>query len=114
MTTKLHHAVIADATKVREALAEANVKEFNLTIKVSGRTLSDADECKIEYIVGSGWSHEVKGDSVENCLTELLRRLGWHAQHQPTALAAPRTENRAKAIRTEWLAEADISADSDC
>jgi hypothetical protein len=110
MSTKLHTAIIGDATLVRNTLAELNVPAFFLTIKVEGRVLSDEDECRITYTVGSGWEHEVKGDSTEACLTELARRLGWHQDHQPLALSAPRTPNRAKAQSGNWNGKVGIGS----
>lgn len=92
MTTKLHEVVIANATLVRETLGEMNISSFAITIRVSGRTLSGADECKIEYTVDGGWNDPtVKGDSIENCLAEFQRRKNWEVTHAPLALAKPRT-----------------------
>lgn len=108
MSTKLHNAFIADAMVVRSALGEMNISSFTVDVRISGRTLSDADECLVTYEVSAGYDHSVKGDSIEACLNELRRRLGWHKVHMPKALAAPRTRERAKAIRDEWNAEADI------
>lgn len=92
MSQALHNAFIADATMVRETLAELDVASFNVSITIEGRTLSDADQCKITYEVGNGhWGSAcVKGDSIESCLHELMRRLGWNQEHAPLALPKPR------------------------
>ena len=92
MSERLHQAFVTDASKVREALGDMDKSSFFVRVEISGRTLSDADECKITYQVGSNsWgSDNVSGDSIETCLKELMRRLGWSREHAPLALAAPR------------------------
>lgn len=108
MSFKLHAAITEDANKVRNALGEMDVSSFEVRVVVSGRCLSDADECKITYTVEAGYSNSVKGDSIEACLDELKRRLGWHKKHEPLALAKPRTASKAKANSDNWAYEAGM------
>lgn len=102
MSLKLHSAMTFNANRVRTTLGEMDVGSFTLTVTVSGRTLSDLDECKIEYTVAGSWNDPtVKGDSVENCLAEFARRKGWESKHAPLALAKPRLSNKVVETETE-------------
>lgn len=96
MSIKLHKAFIEDATFVRDALGAMDIGSFTVQVRITGRTLSDADECKIEYFIDGTWNDTgVKGDSIENCLEEFKRRKGWENQHAPLALAKPRVKTPA-------------------
>ena len=81
----------AAVEKVRNELGNADVGGFHLTIKASGRTMTDRAEVKIVYTLGdSQWgSNTVEGDTLPNVLTEMLRRHGWNEAHAPLSLPAP-------------------------
>ena len=92
LSNLLHDNVIRATTEIRSRLGDANVGSFDFTIHASGRTMTDADECKIEYNVGVSRydGASVKGNDLERCIVELLRRHGWDETNAPKALPAPR------------------------
>jgi len=84
------HNVFKDATEsVRERFGAADIGRFSLNITAEGRTMTDTDEVKIEYHISAGWDCNVKGNNLETCIIEVLRRHGWNERNAPLALAAP-------------------------
>lgn len=88
----IHPAFVACTNYVRDALGRADVGSFVLTIKASGRTMTDRNEVKIEYRVADNtWDgNAVTGNSLDAVVVELLRRHGWNETHQPLALPEPK------------------------
>lgn len=83
----LHDEFAAAVRMVRDAMGAADIGNFALTINADGRTETDSDSVKIEYTVSNGrYGESVKGDSVEACLREMLRRHGWSEEHAPLRL----------------------------
>lgn len=81
----------AAVSHIREMLGNADVGGFHFTIKASGRTMTDRSEVQIVYKLGdSEWgANSVEGDTLENVLSEMLRRHGWNEAHKPLTLPAP-------------------------
>jgi hypothetical protein len=92
---RLHKAFIAAAHTVRNGLAAANVSRFELSVKADGRTLTDLDEVKIEYTIEAGYDCIVKGNDLERCLTEVLRRKGWNTTNAPLSLPPAKEDKEA-------------------
>jgi|SRR5215831_18647862 len=81
------HAVFIEATReVRERFGAADIGRFEFSIKASGRTLTDADEVKIEYRMCANFESDVKGNDMERCIKEVLRRHGWQETNAPLSL----------------------------
>jgi hypothetical protein len=83
---RLHNAIVTATHEIRNRLGAADVGSFSFTIETSGRTMTDTSEVKIEYRVSAGWDCSVKGDELEACIVEVLRRKGWDDRHAPLAL----------------------------
>lgn len=83
----LHDEFAAAVRMVRDAMGAANIGSFLLSVSADGRTETDSDSIKIEYVIADGrYGESVKGDSVEACLAEMLRRKGWNDNHAPLRL----------------------------
>jgi hypothetical protein len=89
------HAIVVEAIQfVRECFADADIGRFDFAIEASGRTMTDADEVKIEYRIGDRYSSEkVTGNSLANVVSESLRRMDWNHRNAPLALAKPRNND---------------------
>lgn len=111
MATKapsIHAYFAACVEHVRERFAEANIGSFCLTIKASGRTMTDRDEVKIEYnLTDSEWGSGVKGNSLEAVIVEQMRRHGWDKSHAPLTLPKPRNNTK----QVEQVDEAALDED---
>ena len=80
--------ILAEATRIREALAEENISNMRFDIEVKGRTISG--ELDIEFVLGESYSAEtVRGGSVEAVLQEFLRRTRWRERNAALSLSAP-------------------------
>ena len=80
-------AIKREVRRVREEMKKCErVSELYLEINASGR-IEDGD-VKIEYQVGQSSydSSKVRGDSLQACLDEFLRRHGWQQVHNPKAI----------------------------
>lgn len=81
---------IKEGYRVRKILDDHNLSYFNFTLNIKGRTASgdvkfEASLSNSEY--GSG---EVKGNSVDAVVEELLRRNGYEKKH--ATLCLPSTQ----------------------
>jgi len=88
-STRIHAAFITATHEVRNRLGQADIGRFELAIKASGRTLSELDDVKIEYIVEAGYDCIVRGNDLDRCIAEVLRRKGWDETNAPLSLPAP-------------------------
>ena len=87
---KLQNAVAESGNVVRDYVGQADVGSFELTITVSGRTMTDRDETKVEYRLGPQYgSQSVRGSELGPVLDEFLRRNGWDLRHAPKTLPSP-------------------------
>lgn len=79
-------ALKREIKRVREALQrDETLHSFSIQIKASGRV--HEGQVKLEYGVGdSEYGVDVKGDSLQAVVDELMRRRGWSAVHAPKAL----------------------------
>jgi len=108
LANKLHMAFVDATNEIRDRFGAANVGSFYLTITAEGRTMTDKNEVKIEYHLGTGRydGASVKGNEFESCLVETLRRHGWDETHAPRAIAGPSPKKK-PAIRAVEYDEAD-------
>jgi len=86
VSTALHTAFMAATHEIRERLGTADVGSFSFSMNASGRTLTDQDEVKLEYVIGAGWDSTVKGNDLDRCIVEVLRRKGWDDTNAPLSL----------------------------
>jgi len=87
---QLHNVFIAATHEVRRRLAAADLGGFTLQLKASGRTMTDQDEIKLEYILcAPQYGPDVRGNDLERVITEVIRRSGWDETNAPQALPAP-------------------------
>jgi argininosuccinate synthase len=91
LANRIHMAYVDAVNEIRSRLGAANVSGFYLSITAEGRTMTEKSEVKIEYNLGTGRydGATVKGNDLERCIVELLRRHGWDETNKPLALAAP-------------------------
>jgi hypothetical protein len=89
LSLELHNCFIDATNEIRSRFGAANVGRFEFSVKCEGRTLTDANEVKIEYRLESGYDCQVKGNDLEACIVEVLRRHGWDETNSPLALSGP-------------------------
>jgi hypothetical protein len=86
----LHAQFIAGVEHIRDTLGKADIGRFRFCIEASGRTQTNREDVLIEYTVSTDYGTQVvKGNALDDCLVELLRRHGWSQAHAPLALAGP-------------------------
>lgn len=85
-------ALKREIKRVRRKLQrDERMSEFSIEIDVKGR-VHDGD-VKLTYSVcPSSWqnSDAVKGDDLDACVEELMRRRGWQSVHAPVAIGYER------------------------
>lgn len=86
MAKSLDNEVRVAVHYIRERLGQANIGNFEFRICAEGRTSTDVNNVKIEYVVTAGWDVTVKGAKVEAVVTEVLRRKGWDEANAPLSL----------------------------
>src|ERR1700722_6601061 len=84
--------ILAEATRIREALAEENISNMRFDIEVKGRTISG--EVDVTFCLGEEYasSESVRGGNVEAVLKEFLRRRQWRERNDALSLPAPTAE----------------------
>lgn len=85
--TTLHTVYTNAIEEIRQRLGEADISYFHFEIRAKGRTQTDRCEVEIIYCLSGEWGDSsVEGDTLENVITEFLRRKGWKDAHKPLRL----------------------------
>jgi hypothetical protein len=82
----LHAAFVAAVNSIREQFGDADIGRFEFRVQSSGRTMTDANEVKIEYVCCAEYESDVRGNCLENVVEEVLRRRGWNNRNAPLSL----------------------------
>lgn len=77
-------ALKREIKRVRKEMQKVDsLSHFHISIEAEGRL--HEGEVKLTYAIGQ-YSGLVKGDSIQACVDEYLRRNGWETIHDPKAL----------------------------
>jgi hypothetical protein len=86
---EFHSTIVALAERVRAELQQCEtLHRMDFTIEVEGRV--HEGDMELKYWIGE-YSKELKGNNIDELLTEWLRRHGWELDHQPVCLPNVRT-----------------------
>ena len=78
-------ALKREVKRIRKELQKVDsLSSMRIDIEVSGPVHSG--DIRIQFCVGSGYGNNVKGDSLNACVDEFLRRNGWEAIHKAKLL----------------------------
>jgi len=85
----LHKAYTEALSQVKSRLSTTNCGHcFRLTLEAFGRVDASENDISIEYTLSINHGDvSVTGDSVDSCLEEAMRRMGWKERHKPLRLA---------------------------
>jgi hypothetical protein len=86
---EFHSTIVALAERVRAELQQCEtLRRMDFTIEVEGRI--HYGDMELKYWIGK-YAKELKGNNIDELLTEWLRRHGWELAHQPLCLPNTRT-----------------------